>query len=210
MQHVEAYPLHWPQGRGRSRYRKSAAFGKKTRTNGWTNKMQLSVAEATHRLLDELRMLGISQGGAIISTNLKVRLDGLPRSSQKKPDDPGVSVWFVYDGQPTCLACDRYDRVADNMAAIAKHIEATRAIARHGVGSVADVFRGFKALPETGTPSSWRAALGFEAGAKPDFHAVKRRFWELSRTHHPDRGGSHEEFIHLQTALADAEKELLA
>jgi phenylpropionate dioxygenase-like ring-hydroxylating dioxygenase large terminal subunit len=37
------------------------------------------------------------------------------------------------------MPCDRYTRVADNIAAIAAHIDATRAIERHGVDDCADL-----------------------------------------------------------------------
>lgn len=68
----------------------------------------------------------------VISTNLKLRNDGFPRSDQRKPDDPAVCVYFYMDGKPLTFPCDTYDTVEGNIAAIAVHIEATRSIERHG------------------------------------------------------------------------------
>ena len=72
----------------------------------------------------------------MISTNLKLRLDGLPRSDQATPADPGVAVYFELDGKTIVLACDKWNRVADNIYAIAKHVDALRGQDRWGVGTV--------------------------------------------------------------------------
>ena len=73
------------------------------------------------------------EGDSIISTNLKLRLDGLPRSDQKEPDDPGVAVYWQRLSKPKkVMAIDLYDRIADNLAAIGATLNAMRAIERHG------------------------------------------------------------------------------
>ena len=42
------------------------------------------------------------------------------------------NLYFHLKKQPYAMACDRYTTVADNLAAIAAHIDAVRAIERHG------------------------------------------------------------------------------
>ena len=102
------------------------------------------MTDARERLADELDRLGARY--VVLSTNMELRLDGQPRAGQSEPADPGVCVYFQLKDRPTVLPCDRYTTVAGNMAAIAAHIEATRAIERHGVGTLEQMFTGFQAL----------------------------------------------------------------
>ncbi|MGN5479481.1 hypothetical protein ACTMU2_29065 [Cupriavidus basilensis] len=93
----------------------------------------LTVSDGVNRVLDELGRLGARPGSIIISTNVAVRLDGLPRSGQREPADPGAAVyWQDRSGAPRVMAIDQYRSVADNLAAIAATLEAMRAIERHG------------------------------------------------------------------------------
>jgi len=93
-----------------------------------TVRRSLTVADARNRLDLELQRLGARD--VLLSTNVQVRLDGLPRSGQNEPADPGAAVYFTLKGKPRCLACDRWSRVADNIAAIAAHVYAIRAVDR--------------------------------------------------------------------------------
>jgi hypothetical protein len=64
------------------------------------------------------------------------------------PDhDAGVAVYFRLNGQDKVLACNRWDSTADNIWAIKKHVEASRGLDRWGVGSIAQAFAGYAALP---------------------------------------------------------------
>lgn len=110
------------------------------------------------RLQGEIDRLGARL--PVVSTNLETRLDGLPRSGQRKPDDPGAALYFQLRGKPIVLACDHYDTVEANLAAIAAHIDAMRAMERHGVGSLEQMFAGFTALPPAVSPDDWREPLG--------------------------------------------------
>ena len=149
---TQAYPLQWPQGRQRrsASLRKRAKFNA-TGHNGY--KRDLTVAEAMSGLQDAVDRIG--GGYATLSSDLELRLDGLPRSGQSEPDDPGVCLYFELSGNPVAMPCDTYDRAADNIAAIAAHIDATRAIERHGVASVAEMFSGFTALPAPDAAKQW-------------------------------------------------------
>lgn len=206
---VSAYPLQWPAGRPRKTSRKRATFGKKVHNGRWTETKDLTVADSLGRLQDELDRIGARQ--PVVSTNLETRLDGLPRSGQAEPRDPGVALYFQLDGQPHCMPCDTYDRVADNIAAIAKHIEATRAIDRFGVASVREMFTGFQALPAPGAKRPWREVLkmeGFDA-AQTDAQMIEARYRALAKKAHPDApGGSHDAMSELNAAKADALREI--
>lgn len=204
-----AYPLQWPEGKPRTTkaQRKRATFGKvKTvqsqyGSGSWGQRSELSVFEAIRRLQTEADRLKAKH--TVLSTNVELRLDGLPRSNQRDPEDPGAAFYFTLKGRPHCLPCDRWDRVADNIAAIAKHIEATRAIERYGVGDLAAQFTGFLALPPSKRP--WRDVLGRGIETLAQAEAVYR---SLARERHPDQGGSDAMMAELNVAIADARKEL--
>jgi hypothetical protein len=133
----------------------------------------------------------------VISSNLMLRNDGLPRSGQRAPDDPGVAVYWGHGAKARCIAVDQYDRIADNLAAIAATLEAMRAIERHGGAAILErAFTGFTALPAPEQP--WQT-LGL-----PDSHPtrdqVEDAYRRLAMKHHPDRGGDANEMARINTA----------
>lgn len=212
------YPLAWPPGWKRTPgiMRKSAQFhGSErvysTQPNGgsWMRKRDLTMAESTSRALGALRRFGVLEGDAIISTNVVLRLDGLPRSGQPAPDDPGVAVYWQRpdDRQMKCMAVDRYDRVADNLAAIAATLEAMRAIERHGGALILDrAFQGFDALPAPGqtVARGWREILEIAPEVPVTEAMITERYRKLASLHHPDKGGDTARFQELGAARTQA------
>lgn len=166
MSERKSYPLSWPEGWKRAKLRMSAKFSRredqKYGAQGqplYREKKDLSVADSVKRVLGELQRMGIRDWNIIISSNVPLRLDGLPRSD-KEPFDPGAAVyWKKKDADAMrCMAIDQYTRVADNLAAIAATLEAMRAIERHGGAQILErAFLGFAALPEKAS-QSWRAS----------------------------------------------------
>ncbi|KAB2689706.1 J domain-containing protein [Brucella tritici] len=204
-----AFPLHWPQHRPRTASPVRATFNKKVVRPGksYAETQSLSIADALGRLQREVDLLGAKQ--YVLSSNVELRLDGLPRSGQAEPKDRGVALYFHLVDKPHCLPCDRYDRVADNIAAIAKHIEATRAIERYGVADMAEMFAGFTALPPHFNKRNWRAVLGFAAFDHVTKETVEARFKKLAKERHPDvDGGSHQAMAELNQAREEALREV--
>lgn len=191
-----AYPLAWPPGyprtpsaaRERGRFNTVRQEASKY-TPGHMNRVarSITIAEALKRLQRELDL--ICARYTVVSSNVELRLDGLPRSNQREPEDPGVAVYFQFRGRPTSLPCDRYTTVAANIAAVAAHIEATRAIERHGVGTMEQMFAGFQAIRGPG-PKPWREVLGFPPDSRPTRDEIQAKRRDLARQHHPDGGGS--------------------
>lgn len=194
---VTAFPLQWPSGWPRARFRQRAVFGT-TGRKGW--KESLTVADARARLSEQLDFLGARY--ATLSTNVELRLDGQPRSGQPEPSDPGAAVYFQIKGRDTVLACDKWDRVADNIAAVAKHIEALRGIDRWGVGTAEQAFAGYQALP---APEQWWQVLGVSSNATMD--EIKAAYRKRAAAAHPDSGGSHAEMARLNAARDQAIRE---
>lgn len=167
------FPLNWPAGWPRAVSRRDSPFRTKA------GKERLSISGAIRRLMPELDRLGARD--VIVSCNVRPHL----YDQAGVVSDPGAAVYFFVDGAPTVLACDKWDRVADNVAAIAAHVEALRGQERWGVGSRAQAFAGYKALPAMAPAPPWWEVLGLPPNAKGPI--VKERFRELSRQHHPDR-----------------------
>jgi hypothetical protein len=217
---IQRYPLSWPTGWPRTGYgqRRHAAFHV-TKTvygnvnpNGerssWKEKESLSVGKGLERLTGELKRLGAQR--IVISSNLRIREDGLPYAQQAKQlDDPGVAVYFHLKNQPRVLACDKWLSAAENMAAIAGHIAAIRAQDRYGVGTLDQAFAGYAAIPAKTGGEDWRGEMGFKPDEHPDAEAIEARFRALARERHPDTGGSHEAMARLNQARASAMQEHL-
>lgn len=203
-----AFPLKWPTHRQRrsQSMRKRAKFSRETDNGRYTQKKQLSVADALSRLQSEIDAIGGRY--PVISSNVEVRLDGLPRSGQREPDDPGVCLYFDLNGKPMALPCDTYDRVADNIAAIAAHMEATRKIERHGVATVSEMFAGFEALPAPSIKRRWREVLDIVTSGPITVDNIELAYKRLAKRRHPDMGGSHEEMAELNRAREEALREI--
>lgn len=166
------FPLVWPKGRPRTKDRRRGDF---SMTVEGGKARRVNMATAAERLEDQITRLGGVY--AILSTNVELRMDGRPRADRAAPADPGACVYFQLKGEPYAMACDTFDSVEQNIAALAAHIEATRRIERYGVATAAETLQAFSALPppKPGTgvielpqaqPSKpWWAVLGIERRA---------------------------------------------
>lgn len=198
---IKSYPLCWPIARPRTMSRSYARFS--------TDGKSLSVADGVKRLVPELERLGAR--GVIISTNVEPRLDGLPRG-HGNPTDPGVAVYFSLRiaGQdyPHCISCDKWTHVADNLAAIAKHVGAIRGQLHWGAADTAQVFAGFRALPAVGAREPWWRILGFAKREDVTAAKLEARRLELALKHHPDRGGSVSRMAEINAAADEGAREV--
>lgn len=211
---LQAFPLQWPVGwkRMKAADRKLGRFNKKERqynsdsTHSWQRSKWLTVSDGVDRVRETLEAMGISRNDIVISTNVRTRLDGLPRSGEKEPEDPGVAVYWRQDyGKPMrCIAIDRYTNVADNLAAVAATLEAMRAIERHGGAEILErTFTGFAALPEKAS-QAWREVLGI-GKENPTSSEVDTAYKRLLLIHHPDHGGDRDKL----QAVVEARKQAL-
>ena len=105
------------------------------------------------------------------------------------------------------LACDTWTRLADNLAAVAAHVNALRAIERYGVGTVDQAFAGYDALPAKG--ATLRTTLGFAPDQTVTLDDVDAAFRSRAREAHPDaEKGSHDAMASLTAARIEAREEL--
>lgn len=212
-----AYPLQWPVGWKRTLWSQRAPgmFAYRAEASGpgnYRGMKDITVEQACQRLLAELKRMGARDKDIIISTNLTLRLDGLPRSGQSQPGDPGAAVYWrdTKTGQHRCIAIDCYARVAQNIAALAATIEAMRAIKRHGGATVLErAFTGFTALPAPIIATSkkpWREVLQY-GNSRADAESIGQHYRILASTAHPDKGGSDAQMAELNAARDEALRE---
>ena len=175
---IPAFPLCWPDRFPRSKTRMSSPF-------------KTSLPSAIKNVQDSLRRFAADSGK---------KLDGLTISSNvtlgvNNPNDPGVAVWFTWDGLNVCIAVDRYQRLEANLQAIHHILEARRTELRHGgLEIIRATFAGFLALPAPAA-RPWWVVMNLTNAATAD--EINARFKELAKTAHPDKGGSADAFAEL-------------
>lgn len=194
---TQAYPLAWPMGFPRAKSRASGNF-------------RSTLPQALDNVDDELRRLGNDSGRKItdlvISSNFSL--------TSRSPADPGVAVYFRWDGIDVCFPVDLYTKIESNLQAVARIVEAHRTILRHGGMNVMRAsFRGYASLPPPKGPDGqlaapWRQVLFGDAGAQATLADVDRRYRELVKDAHPDRGGDAAKFNTIVDAVRQAREEL--
>jgi len=182
-----AFPLAWPPAFPRSTRRETGQF--KTTLEG-----------ALRNVEDSLRRFGADSGkvvsALVISSNYTLGV--------RSPADPGVAVYFTWDGLQVCIPVDRYATLAANLQAIHHIVEARRTELRHGtLHVVRATFRGFAALPAPGGKPWWNVLDVPSMATREQIDAAYRR---LAAERHPDRGGSDTMMAELNAARDEARK----
>ncbi|MDH5394538.1 MAG: J domain-containing protein [Gammaproteobacteria bacterium] len=193
METDKRYPLCWPEGWPRTPQNKvtDSAF-------------RVTQDKAQNNLLKELKLLGAKQ--VYLSTNIRLRQDGMPYASQRPPEDKGVAIYFKYKDRDMVFACDKYYQIGDNIHAIGKTIDALRGIERWGASDMMErAFTGFEALPDP-TAVDWRAVIGYQGH---DYFEAQKAYKKARSQAHTDTGGNDELFHQIQIAWEQAKLELL-
>lgn len=144
----------------------------------------MTLNAAIDNVQTSLRLFGRDSGvavkGVIISSNYSLGVSN--------PVDPGVAVFFEWDGAQRCIAVDRYSKLTDNLQAIHKVLEARRVEVRHGgISIVRQTFRGFMALPNP-DKTDWRKLFGFRVDQVVTPAMIDAAYKDLARSKHPDTG----------------------
>lgn len=187
---INAYPLTWPSAFPRCKVRERGAFK--------------TMAGALNNVEGSLRRFAGDSGkkldGVVMSSNVTLGV--------QRPEDPGVAVWFTWDGLGVCIAVDRYLTVEANLQAIHHIIEARRVELRHGtLALVRATFQGFLALPAP-KGSHWTEVLQLPKDARRE--DVKTPYRRYASMYHPDKpGGSHEKMAEINAAQEQALQECL-
>jgi len=187
-----AYPLTWPTN-----------FPRTPEARREKGRFTTTLSSALSNVQDSLRKFASDSGKAlqhlVISSNYSLGVSN--------PRDPGVAVYFLWDGLQVCIPVDRYQRIEFNLQAIHHVIEARRVELRHGtLALVRATFTGFAALAAPSTTRPWQAVLGVEPGCSLD--AAETSYRMRANVAHPDRGGTQDAMAELNVAIEQARKEL--
>ena len=176
-----AYPLSWPATIPRSKARERSTF-------------KASLTSALKNVETSLRLFAKDSGkavtGIVISSNVTL--------GRERPEDPGVAIWFTWDGLQVCIPVDRYQTVEANLQAIHHIVEARRTEMRHGtLALVRATFMGFQALPPP-SGGHWSDVLGVPRTATAE--VIERALRDKAKAAHPDKGGSAEAMQQINAA----------
>jgi len=195
----EGFPLQWPQHIKRSAHTVRSAF--KTTLDG-----------SRKGALNQIKLMkGIN---AVITTNIPIRRDGQFYADSKPiGGEIGVAVYFTWQRVEYCVACDKYDRLVDNMRGCEKIIEAIRKIEFWGnKATMESAFKGFAAeLPQyAGTSNAaWWDILGINKNCSDS--EILGAYRLLAKKYHPDNAdtGNKNKFIQIHQAYEQGLKERL-
>ena len=191
---IKAFPLCWPDGWARTKYRAGSPY-------------KVTTDVALDELLASIRQLGGRE--IIVSSNVPIRRDGTMYRgdhAEARMADPGVAVYWTARGPkgeavPRVIPCDHWYTVRENVRALGMAIDYIRGLKRCGAGEIQDrAFAGFARLPET-TSDAW-SVLGVKRTATRQ--ELTERLRVLTRTEHPDHGGSNDGFARLTRAYHEA------
>lgn len=148
---------------------------------------------AVASLKNEIRMLG----------GRNARLTHNPYNRGSDPTDAGVAVYFDLKGTGKVFACDRWDKVRDNVRALSLTIDAMRGLERWGASDLIErAFTGFDALPPPPPPPSCWQVLDLPPTATRD--EIERAYRAKAKSAHPDTGGSTAAMAELNRARTEA------
>lgn len=195
-----AYPLHWPPQKPRTpeAERRYGQFGYKNAQGiggSYSRKEDITVYKATRRILNELGNFDrpgnrnrVDVEAIVISTNLELRKsDGRPRSDRRAPEDPGAVLYYELDGDPQVIAVDCYNKVEQNMAAIAAILECLRTMERHDSTVMKMAMAGIRGeLPAPDQVSLPHWTTLFNVPVTADYDQVKKAFKSIRGKYHPD------------------------
>lgn len=168
---------------------------------------QVSMQRAFRNIQTQLSRMGVDDYRITSGTDHQSADPDMPyQNAPNQPEDPGVVVRWTIDGEQYAAPCDRWNNIRDNAQAIAKYLDAKRALDRYGVSTVESEFRA-QALPSGEEDAVVVAGTGGDPphevlGVAPDapdevIRAAARR---LAANEHPDKGGDEREFKKIQKA----------
>jgi hypothetical protein len=113
----------WPRGFDRTH---------PDRREPYPHGFRVDVQQAFENILTQLERLGAEAVTVETAADHQTRNPNVPYAGAD-PDDPTVVVRYEQDGRTMVVPCDRWDNLRDNAEAVAKYIDAKRALDRYGI-----------------------------------------------------------------------------
>lgn len=173
--------LDWPDG-----YERTPASERDPYPHGF----RVSRADAFDNILEELRHMD-AKNVRVETAAPHTKAEPHRPYHDRDPEDPSVVVYAEYDGQQLAVPCDLWDNLRDNAQAIAKYLNAKRALERYGVATVESEFS-TQALPSGNGAEAADPPAHEVLGIAPDAPeaVVRTAYQEAMKDAHPDQGGS--------------------
>jgi hypothetical protein len=169
-------------------------------------KTQVSLARAADDLIYELTLLEATD--VVISCDVQPLSGFLGYPEDYEPIDPSVAVSFKLKSIEYVFTCSTWDSVAGNMRDVGLAIAQKRSIRQRRCTTLEQEFLGYRAkkayVPKPNIASSlpwWRVLY-----VSPDapLIVIEAAYRGLSKTYHPDQGGSNEAMAELNRAYSEA------
>lgn len=185
---AEKFPLAWPQGYPVTEYREPSKF-------------KCTFAEARDGIFNELNRLGADE--FFISCNIERNKKGELVGGRLIYDNPGVAVYFKFNGEQKVIACDKWKYIHENLRAVEKSLDSIRGLDRWGCTNIiSQAVSGMKALPQNAGASNmaWWQVLGVQQ-TTPESE-IEFAYRQLIKKYHPDKRytGDNDKFIRVQEA----------
>jgi hypothetical protein len=186
-----SHQLDWPTGWDRT------PSSERTRNN----RFQKTLRESIDDLADELQRLGVDDWRLSTGAEHQKQNPKYPYADAS-PDDPGVVVRWTMRGGQYAVACDDSSKLRDNVRNLYLYLREKRKMEDRPVTTGEDEFANARLPPaesEAPADNPPHVILGVSPDAEPaDVQDAYRR---LTKTAHPDHGGSAEEFCRLTEAM---------
>lgn len=169
-------------------------------------KYDVSLSQAFSDLETELGRLGVDDYRYSFDADQR-KTDQRPYA-RASPDDPGFVLRWTMDGDQYAVACDRWNRLRDNVRTVGLYLNEKRKMEQRPVETGESEFANARLPPGdedaeiivagTGQTESPHEVLDIDPEA-PD-EVVKAAFRAKAKDAHPDKGGSRDEWQQLQNA----------
>lgn len=194
--HHQAARVDWPEGFPRTPPDEREPYPHNFRT---------TQSQAFENILTQLDRWGVDESTIRISVAAPQIKDGHRPYHEARPEDPSVVAYFERDGEDYAAPCDKWDNLPDNAQAIARYLDAKRALERYGVSTIESEFAA-QALPAGDDAQSGEAVedphavLDLPAGEDRE-PVIKAAARDLKAEYHPDQPtGDRTMFMRVQQA----------
>jgi hypothetical protein len=174
--------LNWPEEFPRTQPEDRSAY---------PHGFRVDMHRAFRNIKTQLERMDVDEWTIASGTDHRSDKQWLPYAgAPKKPEDPGVIARWTKDGESFAAPCDRWNNVRDNAQAVAKYLDAKRALDRYGVSTISSEFA-TQALPSGNEAVQAEPPAHVVLGVDPDADRseVVDAFRERVKETHPDHGG---------------------
>jgi hypothetical protein len=193
--------VDWPEGFDRT---------PESKRERYPHGFRVSRTQAFDNIVEECRKMGAVNVEVETAAPHTAKHPHQPYAD-RDPDDPGVVVYFDREGREFAVPCDRWDNLRDNAQAIAKYLNAKRALERYGVQTIESEMStqqlppGDDVIAAPGANAE-QAHEVLDVAPDADAEVVKAAARSLKKKYHPDRDDGDENRF---KTVVSAEKAML-